>query len=141
MEEEYHVERRKYARLSIMSKIIYSIIEDEGDSDAPKEQYIAYGKNIGVAGILFSADQELAVDTKIDMEIYLPDQSEPIRMKGEVRWCHPVKEDSTGRVHFDTGVKFLSFDRNHVILLVKYVCGNMEEGIMGQLHDEGSGED
>ena len=117
-------ERRKYARLDIRSKVNFSIIETPED-ETPPDRFRAIGKNIGVEGILITSDEELDTGMILDLEIYFPDKTGPVYLEGEVKWCKPLKgDDEKGK--YDIGVKFLAVDKNHVVMLVKYVCGNLD---------------
>ncbi len=117
---EGYMERRKFARIALRSKITFSIIDTEGKKIS-EEKFHAIGKNIGAAGLHFTSDKELKPGTILDLEILLPKETDPVRIKGEVVWSAVFESD--GKI--DTGVKFLTIDKNHVLLLVKYVCGNL----------------
>ena len=118
-------EKRKYARLNLGSKINFSLVEIS-ESEIPSKRFRAVGKNIGVEGILFTADQELKTGTILNLEIFLPGRDDPVYIEGEVRWCREIKETKDDKNAFDIGIKFLTVDKEHVISLIKYVCGNLD---------------
>jgi len=117
---EGYIEKRRFARLALRSKITFSIVDAKGKKIS-EEKFHGTGKNIGVAGLHFTSNKELKPGTILDLEILLPREKDPVRIKGEVVWSAVFESD--GKV--DTGVKFVSIDKNHVLLLVKYVCGNL----------------
>ena len=118
------VDRRKYARLDLKSKVEFAVVEGPGVNSSRKK-YCASGKNIGAEGILVSSEQELAPGTVLDMDIFLAGRTEPVRMQGEVRWCRSVKLSGADKALFDTGIKFTTINKNHVRLMVQYVCGKL----------------
>jgi len=115
-------EKRKYARLDIRSKINFSI-QETPDKETPKERFRGIGKNIGAEGLLFSCDKKLGEGTLLDLEILFPEKTDTIFISGEVRWCK--ENTSSDKNTYDIGVKFSSINKNHVLLLIKYVCGNL----------------
>jgi len=120
-------ERRKYVRLALRSRILYYIVKPGKETDEPPEKNPATGKNIGVAGVLLCLNEKLKVGTIVDLEIYLPGRDVPIRTRGEARWCTPCESTEEHPGKFDAGIKFLLIDKDYVILLLKYVCGDLED--------------
>jgi len=125
------IDKRKYARLALKTKINVSAIDSE--SKNPRSQRLnATGKNIGVHGLLFTTDKKLKSGTIVTLEIFLPEKNEPIYIEGEVRWCtlkkslkKPAKK--TAKPRYDIGINFLTIDESHIMLILKYVCGDMSE--------------
>ena len=115
-------ERRKYARLEIMSNVTFRLMETPQENE-PADRFRGIGKNIGAEGLLFFSDKELEQETRLEMEIFLPGKEAPVYITGSVRWCRASVMD--GKKGFDTGVKFDTINRNHVLMLIKYVCGNL----------------
>ncbi|MCK4851705.1 MAG: PilZ domain-containing protein [Candidatus Omnitrophica bacterium] len=135
MEEKGFRERRQYARLSIRSRVLFRIME-AADKEPLPEKFEAAGKNIGVAGILLNSDKELKPGTFLEMSILMPRETDSVDIKGEVRWCSPCPGTEQGGYGFDTGVQFLTIDKKHVLLLVKYVCGNLDEKLKQYIDPE-----
>lgn len=128
-------ERRKYTRLDIRSKVKFKLLSSSAQADdemgAEIDVYNGTSKNLGVGGICFISEKELFPSETIDLEIFLPNRADPVYLEGEVIWCHP-KPDSDNK-EFDTGVRFLSIDKDYVRLLIKYICGEWwDEGEMGE---------
>jgi len=137
METTNNIERRKYARLVLRTRIDFTIVESETGKSSP-DRFRGTGKNIGAEGILFSCDKDLKPGTVLDLEIFLPDKPDPVYIQGDVRWCAPASEKSQpGKSEdgFDVGVKFRTINKNNVILLVQYVCGNLQDELVRKLDD------
>ena len=115
-------EKRKYARLDIRSKINFSI-QETPEKETPLERFRGIGKNIGAEGLLFSCDKKLATGTLLDLEIIFSKKPDPIYLTGKVRWCKEIGDSE--KKTFEVGVQFSSINKNHVLLLIKYVCGNL----------------
>jgi len=126
MDDKGFIEKRKYARLDIRSKVSFSIIETNKDGkELITDRFRAIGKNIGVEGILFICDKELTPGTTLDLEIFFPKRKDPVYIKGEVRRCGPVKDGEQEAGQFDVGLKFLTVEESHVLMLIEYVCGKL----------------
>jgi hypothetical protein len=67
------------------------------------------------------------------MEIFLPEKDSPVYITGKVRWCRASVLE--GKKGFDTGVQFDTINRNHVLMLIKYVCGNLSSDEISMLRD------
>lgn len=126
MREQDYSEKRKYARLDIRSRVNISIMETP-EGERPVDRFQAIGENIGVEGIKLNTSEQLDTGMVLDLEIYMPGQKEPISLEGEVRWCNPAGTGEDGEKTYDVGVKFLDVDKNHVLMLIKYLCGNLGE--------------
>lgn len=124
MPKKEPAEKRKYARLELMSKVNFSLVET-GAEPIPAKRFRAIGKNIGVEGLLFTADKELEKGMLLDLEIFLPDRADPVYIEGEVRWCRPSSVQTTKKAAYDAGIKFLTINKSHVLMLIKYVCGSL----------------
>ena len=120
-------EKRKYARISIQSRIL-ACVENPNDAKRGKE-FFALGKNIGAEGIQFISETKLEAGSKLSMKIDFPDDQDSLTIEGEVRWCRRVKKLGEHPEFYDTGVRFLKIDRDHLRMLIKYVCGNLTEDI------------
>ena len=120
-------DRRKYARLDLQSKVEFTVTEGAGKNSSGIK-YCASGKNIGAEGILISSKKELTPGVILEMDMFLPGRTDPICIQGEVRWCKPATLAAGGnKAEFDAGVKFTTIDKNHVRLMVRYVCGKLSE--------------
>jgi hypothetical protein len=123
-------ENRKYARLELTSNVSFKVIETP-DPDLLGERFRAIGKNIGVEGMLIESDKELSAGTVLDMEVILPKRKDPVFLQGEIRWCVKITPPSSDGppipASYSAGVKFFEVNKNHVLLLIKYVCGHLDE--------------
>jgi uncharacterized protein (TIGR02266 family) len=53
-----------------------------------------YSKNISAGGVFLLADKPLAPETKVELELLLPDLKEPVKASGEVVWNQ--RQDPSG---------------------------------------------
>jgi len=126
MKNDPFSEKRKYARLALRSIVVFRVLDKKGKPAS--ERSCATGKNIGAAGILFISPETLAPGTMLTMEISLPGNSAPIDLKGKVKWCIPSRDGGSGK--FDIGVEFTNIGKEHLRLLVEYVCGSLSGDIL-----------
>lgn len=68
-------------------------------------------KNISLGGILMQLYEKLYPSTLLLLDIFLPDNKEPIIAKGEIMWIKELSTlDEIGRRTFDAGIKFVSMN-------------------------------
>ncbi|HOW36489.1 MAG TPA: PilZ domain-containing protein [Candidatus Omnitrophota bacterium] len=114
-------ERRRYARYDTEAKVYFRVtydiktrvkfrVIDQGEGKISPAEYSALSKNVSAEGLCFTAGKKLNGGDILYIEVYLPGREEPIRMEGEVRWCHPdrVARKKVGR--FNTGVKLMTIN-------------------------------
>jgi len=118
-------EKRQYARVALKCRVV-GRIEEEGPFS---KEFTAIGKNLSAEGILFTSKKQFTTGNTLSLQMSFPDESAPIAIRGKVKWCVPLIEAGERSVFFDTGVWFLNLDRNHLRILIKYVCGNLIEDL------------
>ena len=70
-----------------------------------------HSKNISLGGILLQLYEKIYPQTMLVLDIFLPDDADPIPAKGQVVWIQELPApDSIGRKAFDAGIKFVSLD-------------------------------
>ena len=136
MENNGSRDRRRYARLDLKSRVDARLSGPCGDGPCP-EVFSAEGKNIGIEGICITSARELRRGDLLDLEILLPGRRDAVRIKGEVRWCALSGEDENGVQMYDAGIRFLTIDKNHVKLMVSYVCGALSGDLEGVFNRKG----
>ncbi len=99
------IEKRKYLRLDVNTKIEFSLIEVD-DSESFFRKNLAESKNISIKGICFAYPKTLEEGEKISLTVYLPEDSDPIRMSGEVKWCQLQTQKSD--LTYDIGVEIFN---------------------------------
>jgi uncharacterized protein (TIGR02266 family) len=75
--EQQHKERRRHPRAPI--GVIVRVESDDGG-----RHY--YSKNLSSGGAFLLAEDPLEEETHVEMELFLPLVSAPVRAKGEVVW-------------------------------------------------------
>lgn len=113
------LERRKYVRSDGLILVNYKIpaLQMEGKSSA---------FDINALGVRLTVNKELATATLVEMELYLPGDSQPILAKGEVVWAQKYKEKAETQIepqkgYYYTGIKFTVISENNRTRIIDYV--------------------
>ncbi len=132
-EKKQQEERRKYIRLNAANKLNFCV-RDKKKALPLEAKSSAVSKDIGVEGICFSTEKQLEPGTKLDLEIMLPSESEPLILKGEVKWSRSLKTQANARAMFDTGVQLLIVQKSDENRYLRYVNQKMMERLSRYLH-------
>ncbi|MDD5614467.1 MAG: PilZ domain-containing protein [Candidatus Omnitrophica bacterium] len=123
-------ERREYFRLQLDAQVI---VHGEDKSKSLREDTVSAAvKNISAGGLCFTAKNKFAFGSIIKLELRLPDNKNPLYLRGEVTWSSPVKKD--GADFYDTGVKILSVEEGNEQRFIRYVCSKMSERLSKFVH-------
>lgn len=133
MEKENFVERRKYVRFALGTKVNYRIGEERKKVCFKKASAIS--ENMSVEGVCFRANEEIATGTQLNLEIFLPQEPEPLLLRGEVRWSNSI-EPKDGKALFEIGVRLFTFDQSNESSYLRYVCDKMAERLRRHLQLE-----
>jgi len=108
-------EKRKYERydtalklyfdrgFEVETKVKYQLLDKQNDKPISRK-YAALSKNVSAEGLSFLASQQLNPGDYLQLEVYLPTATKPVRMEGEVRWSNPMAADKREGPMFQTGV-------------------------------------
>ncbi len=109
-------ERRKFVRLNLLVDIIYHRHQEL------KKEKISLIKNISTGGICLIVYEELNESEVLDLEIYPPEDTVPIKAVGRVVWVKEfiIGDPAKGR-RFDVGIEFIKIDENDINRVNKYV--------------------
>ena len=124
-------ETRRLNRASYEKDIKYS------HSEPPYAEGTAKGKDLhhGGAGLMMPVHAKVARGTKLDLELFLDGQPEPLRIAGEIVWTEGLEDEKMEKLSLISeffarrvGVKFkdMSEDSMHRIKIA--VKGTVEEG-------------
>ena len=110
-------EKRKYVRSNGLVLVNYKSQQIEGKSSA----FDASG-----AGVRITADRKLEIGSEVELEMYLPGDSQPVKAKGKVIWAEKCKEKLTTQFeqkkeYFYTGIDFTVIDENSRTKIANYV--------------------
>lgn len=101
-------DRRKYARLKATAKVKYIVIGKPGTIQVSSV-------NISAGGLCIVTEEQLALETPLQLGIKLPDIKDPIRALAKVVWQKEfVAAGKSPKVYFETGIEFTGtsdFDR------------------------------
>ncbi len=131
MENKSNTEKRKYVRLDV-DATVNICVKESAQKDALVAMLSAIMKNVSTEGVCFTSEEKLSVGDIIELETCLSSESEPLRLKGEVKWSTAVEKE--GKAFFDTGVKLLSIDKSDEHRFINFVCEKMTERLSRYLH-------
>jgi c-di-GMP-binding flagellar brake protein YcgR len=112
-------ERRIYVRSNGLVLVNYKIPElnFQGKSSA---------YDISGAGLCITVDKRIDTGVAIEMEVFLPGNSQPIIAKGKTVWIEDIKGKkqtaiSTKKEYFNIGIEFTMMSENNKVRIVNYV--------------------
>lgn len=107
-------ERRRFIRLKKPLVIKYSHIGELKNDEA------FTGENISAGGICVIIKEPLTLGAPLNLRVYLPDNTLPIKIKGKVAWSKQVF-DKAGQKLFETGIEFVEINDLDFKKIAKYV--------------------
>ncbi|MBL7084588.1 MAG: PilZ domain-containing protein [Candidatus Omnitrophica bacterium] len=132
MEEKNFVERRRYVRLNVNTKVNFMV---KGEKDVSRENLSGLSKNISIEGICFTSKQQLKPGANLQLEIFFPSDPEPLLLRGEVKWCWPIEApEGKDSVSFGIGVKLYTLKKTDENRYMRYVLDKMMERFSRYLH-------
>lgn len=112
-------ERREYVRSNGLVLVNYKVpeLQLEGKSSA---------FDVCGSGVRITMDSKLNPGALIEMELYLPGNSQPIVVKGQAIWSQKCLEQAKSQLeppkeYFYVGIKFTSIDENNKNKIIHYV--------------------
>ena len=132
MEEKKPQERRKYVRFDVKTKVNFRLTKKR-DDEVVLKQLSGTTKNISVEGICFTSETKLEPGSKLELEVVLPGEPEPLLLRGEVKWVYPV-QSGQDKETYDTGVRLFTIDKGDENRFMGYVCEKMTERLSRYLH-------
>lgn len=110
-------ERRRYVRSDGLILVEYKGEKVEGKSSA---------FDVSGAGVRLTLDKELKIGFQVELEMYLPGDSQPLRASGEVVWvkkckAKPPTQITPQKEYFYTGIKFTLIDEPSRSRVTNYV--------------------
>jgi len=132
-EKKQQEERRKYVRLNVANEVNFRV-RDKKTAEPLKAKTPGVSKDISMEGICFSTEKQLEPGTKLDLEIMLSSESEPLILKGEVKWSRPLEAQANLKAMFETGVQLLTIQESDENRYLRYVNQKMMERLSRYLH-------
>lgn len=113
-------ERRRYQRVETTIDVKYRLLKSSGLNLAHSS------KNISEVGIGILIYEILPVDTLMELEITVPNNKNPLIIKGRVAWCKTTEEmDKEGRRVFLTGIEFVNANKKQKDMLTECINGHL----------------
>ncbi len=117
--------RRRCQRFDTSLDVKYKLLKSSKSNSASSS------KNISEVGIGILTYELIPKDSLMEIEIAIPTQKEPLRIKGKVAWCEGCEKgarfDKEGRRVFLVGIEFLETDRSQNAKLVEYITTHLAE--------------
>lgn len=112
-------ERRQFVRTNGLVLVNFKVPDEhlEGKSSA---------FDVSGAGLRITVDKQLAAGAQIEMELYLPGNSQPILARGRIVWSQKCKQETvniqaSAKEYFFAGIKFTAIDENNRERIISYV--------------------
>ena len=107
----FSTEQRQYLRVDFETEINVRTIDFNGSLDLT-----ARPKNICTGGILFESPNYMDIGTKVNLQIPVSEDEEPLTMIGTV-----VRVEALGEEHWDIGISFLEVDKDSRNEIARYL--------------------
>jgi hypothetical protein len=114
-------ERRVFPRFNLLVDVSFNKASD-GVAPGGKEN-LTVTRNVSSGGVCLIAYEEVKQDDILDLSIFLPEEKEPMKIRGRVAW---VKEFSIGEdpevgKRYDAGVEFIEVNDEKLAVLKNYL--------------------
>lgn len=111
-------ERRRFVRIDIPLRVTIA---------RGKSRDEAITKNISPVGLRFEVAKELKGTESLDLALYLPSETNPIRLKGKVVWQE--KTSLEDNAPYDVGVEIINIADANKNVFLKYLCDLLYKSI------------
>lgn len=82
--------------------------------------YVGFADNISEGGLFVATHELMPIGTAVDLEFELPERTEPLRVRGEVRWQRAVS-DLDDHVFPGFGVKFIDLGEREAKAIAEFL--------------------
>jgi len=116
-EGEIYIEKRRHKRVERTFPVAYKLMDGmNGEGQAGKKSKIEVESlNISITGIQLLCDEDLKNDAVVRMDVFLPEQPEPLATFSEVRWS--AFDEKIGK--YRIGLEFLVIKEDHIHAIKK----------------------
>ncbi|MCF7908505.1 MAG: PilZ domain-containing protein [Candidatus Omnitrophica bacterium] len=125
-------EKRKYLRLDTVN--IVKVTLDRKLIKKPSEFVSAFTKNISVEGVCFLSDKFFEKGKRLRIDMSLPGDPKPLRLRGKVCWSRLVKDKNKTNKVFEVGVELFTVGESDSTRFMGYVCRHMTSRLGRYLH-------
>jgi len=81
--------------------------------------YVGFTENLSASGIFVATHVLRPIGSSIEVSVLFPGRSEPVRLRGEVRWLRDISEGSDGWPGM--GIRFESLTPEHDVLMAEFL--------------------
>ena len=115
--EKNRSDKRKFLRFDVETKVNF-VIQEKGYGVAKK--FSGINKNLCLEGVCFISERKVDPGAILKLEIFLPRQSQPLHLEGEVRWSQAVTKTGEKDM-WETGVRLFTLEKTDDSKFVGYV--------------------
>ncbi len=120
-------ERRRFVRLGDNLKVNFQT-QDKTKPGQLAQKVSAIVKNISVEGMCFTSEKELTPEEEISLEVFLPGDTTPLCINGQVIWSNKTEEEDEKNI-FETGVKLYTLEKSDEGKFMSYVWDKMKNNL------------
>lgn len=117
-------ERRRFIRLGDNLKVNFQT-QDKTKPGQLAQKVAAIVKNISVEGMCFTSEKSLTPGEEISLEVFLPGDTMPLRINGQVIWNNEASADNE-RPEFEAGAKLFTLEKSDEGKFMSYVWEKMK---------------
>jgi c-di-GMP-binding flagellar brake protein YcgR len=114
-------ERRKFPRLYTWVKVKYKIIKKQSHPRRESKEEKSVSENLSIGGICIKVNEEIKKNTILALEVYLPEDNNPITAEGIVVWSNLVSELKDKELQWEIGIEFLEIKESDRKKLGQYI--------------------
>ncbi len=122
---EENLEKRQFFRLNLLADVIYS------KKQPSTKEGLTLTRNISKGGICLIVYEPLSVNDLLELNIFLPDSKNPIRVDGRVKWIREftIGDPAKGK-RFDVGIEYVDISDEDQNKIIKYVFAHASKDIV-----------
>jgi hypothetical protein len=121
---------RQYQRFDAERQIAFyfnydfqTALEFRGKASEEKQAPVKHSgvsKNISAEGLCFTSNKALRQGEALQLDVFLLDHKNTVRLEGEVRWSRSVSSEREEEPSFETGVKLIAVEGKPVHDTIHY---------------------
>ena len=111
-------EKRRFVRIDSSLNVKCKI------KDGEPITFETISRNISRGGLRVSASRPVDVGKNVDLEIYIPEDKEPVLASAKIVWMQEVKREGHPK-QYDLGLELIKVDSSYRDRLLRYAFGQI----------------
>jgi len=112
-------DKRLVPRKKVKTRMVLRI---EGESEEDVKTYIA--ENLSENGVFLKTVDKYPFGTKVELRFSLPNSPQLLKVKGEIKWLRPSKEETMADPA-GIGVEFTEMDSEHQKIIYDFLRSSL----------------